>query len=193
MYERIAPAYRQLLSTPSESPPSSPPLPTTDITEFLTLLARRMGMIKRGAEPDLERAATYFVRWWRTEGGLLAATSPFPAESVADPPAGPTTIQGWGFDFEWEIGPGTSSIYTSSPSTPPESVPPLLSSPLAPSTSLSPATAEFVRGKMARCIEAFKEKQDREEEEGGNLSKTQAKKMEMEELKRRRMKKRTLN
>lgn len=36
-----------------------------------------MGMLKRRGEVDLERAAVYFVRWWREEGGLLAAKDSF--------------------------------------------------------------------------------------------------------------------
>ena len=62
-------AYLHLL------PPGTPP--TIDLEEFLmVVLARRMGMVKRGAELDRSsRAAVYFVRWWREEGGLLSAIS----------------------------------------------------------------------------------------------------------------------
>ncbi|KAF8882509.1 P-loop containing nucleoside triphosphate hydrolase protein [Gymnopilus junonius] len=59
-------------------PPGSSP--TSDLENFLTLLARRMGMIRRGAEVDLARAADYFVRWWRGEGGLSSAASSFHIE-----------------------------------------------------------------------------------------------------------------
>jgi len=55
-----------------------------------------MGMVKRGAEPDLSRAAVYFVRWWREEGGLLSA-------SLSDEQK--TKTQAWGFDFQWDLQP----------------------------------------------------------------------------------------
>ncbi|KAJ7686692.1 P-loop containing nucleoside triphosphate hydrolase protein [Mycena rosella] len=69
----ISPAYLQLL--PSGSPP------IIDVEEFLESLARRMGMVKKGAAPDVRRAAVYFVRWWREEGGLISASS---ALQIAD-------------------------------------------------------------------------------------------------------------
>jgi len=84
----ISPAYLHLLH-PGTSP-------TSDLEEFLTLLALRMGMVKRGAEPDLSRAAVYFVRWWREEGGLLSA-------SLSDEQK--TKTQAWGFDFQWDLQP----------------------------------------------------------------------------------------
>lgn len=59
-------------------------VPTNDLHEFLGLLARRLGMLQRGGVPDLPRAAGWFVRWWREQGG--AASSP---------------RSGWGLDFEW--------------------------------------------------------------------------------------------
>ena len=59
-------------------------MPTDDVHEFLGLLAHRLGMLQRGGVPDLPRAAGWFVRWWRDQGG--AASSP---------------RRGWGLDFEW--------------------------------------------------------------------------------------------
>ncbi|KAJ7512698.1 P-loop containing nucleoside triphosphate hydrolase protein [Mycena galericulata] len=93
----ISPAYLHLLPAGS--------LPTIDIEEFLESLARRMGMVRKGASPDIRRAAVYFVRWWREEGGLLSASS---ALQLADSsfqigPSGMT--HGWGFDLEWQIRP----------------------------------------------------------------------------------------
>ncbi|KAJ7185590.1 P-loop containing nucleoside triphosphate hydrolase protein [Mycena filopes] len=93
----VSPAYLNLLPSGAE--------PTIDIEEFLEALARRMGMVKKGASPDIRRSAVYFVRWWREEGGLISAAS---ARQVADPlpfPAGasPAITHGWGFDIEWQI------------------------------------------------------------------------------------------
>jgi len=78
-------------------PPSTPP--TADIEVFLELLARRLGMVKRGNIADLQRAAVWFVHWWREDGGAVYAST-----------LEPTSIQrpqraGWGFDLEWDVSP----------------------------------------------------------------------------------------
>lgn len=70
------PAYLALL------PPGTPP--TGNVYEFLELLARRLGMLRRGGVPDLPRAAGWFVRWWREQGATASTRS-----------------TGWGLDFEW--------------------------------------------------------------------------------------------
>ena len=41
-------------------------------------------MLQRGGVPDLPRAASWFVRWWRDRGGAAS-----------------TRRTGWGLDFEW--------------------------------------------------------------------------------------------
>jgi len=41
-------------------------------------------MLQRGGVPDLPRAASWFVRWWRDQGGAAS-----------------TRRTGWGLDFEW--------------------------------------------------------------------------------------------
>ncbi|KAI0252511.1 P-loop containing nucleoside triphosphate hydrolase protein [Lactifluus subvellereus] len=74
--DSTVPAYLALL------PPGTPP--TGDVHEFLGLLARRLGMLRRGGVPDLPRAAGWFVRWWREQGGAAS-----------------TRRTGWGLDFEW--------------------------------------------------------------------------------------------
>jgi len=174
-----APAYLSLLPAGSS--------PTNDLAEFLDLLARRMGMIKRGAEVDLARAAVYFVRWWREEGGLLSAsTSPalpdMPAFSSATAPAHglegepepeisrtmdfPQT-QAWGFDFQWDFQAG--DIVT------------------AAGAVRNPAV--IIQEKMEHCIEEHITTTDREEVEENNLSPTQVKKKAvMEEKEKRRLK-----
>jgi mitochondrial GTPase 1 len=70
------PAYLTLL------PPGTPP--TDDVHEFLGLLARRLGMVQRGGVPNSTRAASWFVRWWRDQGGAVSTRS-----------------TGWGLDLEW--------------------------------------------------------------------------------------------
>ncbi|KAF8461651.1 P-loop containing nucleoside triphosphate hydrolase protein [Russula ochroleuca] len=70
------PSYLTLLSTGT--------MPTDDVHEFLGLLARRLGMLQRGGVPDFPRAASWFVRWWRDQGGAASSRR-----------------RGWGLDFEW--------------------------------------------------------------------------------------------
>lgn len=88
-----APAYLQLL------PPGA--RPTADLAQFLALVAERHGMIKRGNEVDLHRAAVKFVQWWRGDGGLMSAS--VPNRLLIAGPDMPVQRRGWGFDFEWSI------------------------------------------------------------------------------------------
>ena len=145
-----APAYLHLL------PPGTPP--TSDLEEFLTLLARRMGMVKRGAELDLSRAAVYFVKWWREEGGLLSASSSTSNMGISDEQE-PRT-QAWGFDFQWDLQPQNAA------------------------SALDPNI--FIQARMEQCIEDFVTATDREEIEENNISQTQMKKRTMQEEKERR-------
>jgi hypothetical protein len=59
-------------------------------------------MLKRGGGRDMTRAAVWFVKWWREEGGLVSATAPDASDLVVDD----QQRRGWGFDFEWTVGPG---------------------------------------------------------------------------------------
>lgn len=166
----IAPAYLHLL------PPGSQP--TFDLEDFLTNLAQRMGMITRGAEVDLARAAVYFVRWWREEGGLLSASSAFnigvntntnssaTSPQITTAPGQFFSTQGWGFDFQWDLQPQEVTS---------------LQGGMDPST--------LVQDKMERCIQDYVEMTDRQESEENNLSQTQVKKRQVfEEKLKRRMK-----
>jgi len=93
----IDPAYLRIFQSGAEDLVSVPP-PTNDITEFLTLLARRLNMLKRGGIPDSTRAAQWFVRWWRDEGGLISA-----ADAPAPLLPHSSSRRGWGFDLEWNL------------------------------------------------------------------------------------------
>lgn len=88
-----APAYLEILS-PGASP-------TTDYEDFLLALAQRLHMLKRGGIPDISRAAEWFVKWWREDGGLLSAMQ----APVPDSP-NPSGRRGWGFDLEWSVDQG---------------------------------------------------------------------------------------
>ncbi|KAG2008681.1 hypothetical protein CC2G_014085 [Coprinopsis cinerea AmutBmut pab1-1] len=146
----ISPAYLHLL------PPGSQP--TADLYEFLTQLGQRMGMIKKRAEVDLARAAVYFVRWWREEGGLLAAKPASQYSPSLDEPL----VEGWGFDFQWECRADELERRRQEPDA-------------------------FFEAKMEQCIDDYLDMTSREEREEKNVSPTQVKKRHMmkEKMKRR--------
>lgn len=168
----LAPAYLTLLPAGAE--------PTIDLEEFLSQLAKRMGMIKRGAELDLSRAAAYFVRWWREEGGILAASAAMQSgrshplfavnpDGTLKPDSESTSItHGWGFDIQWQMSskdfPGTIEKGLES-------------------------DRDFVVQKMEDCIEQYQMEAEKEDKDESNISATQRKKqMTMEEKARRKMK-----
>ena len=96
-FNRLDPAYLRIFRSGTDDPNFVPP-PTNDISEFLDILARRLNMLKRGGVPDYTRAAQWFVRWWRDQGGLIAA-----AEAPAPLLPHSSTRRGWGFDLEWDV------------------------------------------------------------------------------------------
>lgn len=169
-------------------------------------------MIKRGAELDLERAARYFVRWWREEGGLIAAADAGGTQANLDMMGraaadirgeGRRTeddrvaVQGWGFDFEWRMekdqeAADLTSISAASAALSVESLPPSSRSDIRAASfkSLSPVISEFVQGKMEQCIDRYLAGRDAEEKEGKDVSDTQRRKREAEGEKRRRAEKR---
>lgn len=145
----LAPAYLHLL------PPGTPP--TNDFELFLELLAQRMGMIKRGAIVDTSRAAVFFVQWWRDEGGLLAASTSLPVDAPS------ALIQGWGFDFQWNVRPQN--------------------------TLSGQESALMIQEKMEQCIDEYMETTDREEREENNVSQTNRRKQMILEEKAKRKRK----
>jgi hypothetical protein len=118
-----------------------------------------MGMVKRGAELDLSRAAVYFVRWWREEGGLLSASSSKMDLSLLSDEQKPRT-QAWGFDFQWDLHPQNAA--------------------------LGEDPSIFIQARMEQCIEEYVAATDREEMEENNISQTQVKKRTIQEEKERR-------
>ena len=180
-----APAYMSLLPEGA--------VPTNDLSVFLELLARRMGMLKRGGEVDAGRAAVYFVRWWREEGALLSATSGPKYGSRTDLEGEVEKSgkelgflgqgdfprrQAWGFDFQWELtredvvleGHKSGGIDSG-----------------GDEGAMTPDGSAFmVQQKMERCIEEYIEKTDREEVDEQNVSPTQVKKRVVLEEKEKR-------
>lgn len=187
-------------------------VPTNDLSVFLEMLARRMGMLKRGGEVDVERAAVYFVKWWREEGALLSATSGFQAGGVGASPAlksgSRTDLEGgvesagerleflgqgnfprrqaWGFDFEWELRREDVVLeghkFGGIDARGGEGG--AVNGELRMKDS-----AVVLHEKMERCIEEYIEKTDREEVEEKNVSSTQVRKrMFIEEKEKRKAK-----
>ena len=146
--ELAAPAYLKLL------PPGTPPL--LDLHEFLTLLAKRLCMLKRGGIPDSSRAAVWFIKWWREEGGLASASAPALPDYSAVPGL-ETYRRGWGFDLEWNVDAAEASHYDEA----------------------------TIQAKMGDCIDRFEEAASLEEREGGSISSTQEKKRLKEQQKAR--------
>ncbi|KAF5369096.1 hypothetical protein D9758_003074 [Tetrapyrgos nigripes] len=160
-----SPAYLSLLPDGAQ--------PTTDLENFLAQLAQRMGMVKRGAEPDVTRTASYFVKWWREEGGLLAASNSSQLDSRASglllDSASRSITQGWGFDFEWQL----SSEELENQNR----------------VKNGAVDGQLVQRKMEECIERYLVESEREENDANNISATQRKKqLTMEEKARRRQK-----
>jgi mitochondrial GTPase 1 len=99
--------------------PTSTP-PPADVYEFLDRLSVRLGMLRKGGDRDHRRAAVWFIKWWREEGGLISASSvprSVPTNmsgnaadnlqlGYSETPLDPSVIYpgraGWGFDFEWD-------------------------------------------------------------------------------------------
>ncbi|KAF7791645.1 hypothetical protein EIP86_002666 [Pleurotus ostreatoroseus] len=142
----ISPSYLSIL------PPGTSPL--VDIHEFLDVLARRLGMLKRGGVVDTHRAAQWFIKWWRSEGGILAASTPLVTAAPEDGTVLTTHRRGWGFDLEWSVDQAEIPHYDE----------------------------EAIQRKMEGCIDAFESEAAEEEEEGGKVSSTQVKKKARKEL-----------
>ncbi|THU99122.1 P-loop containing nucleoside triphosphate hydrolase protein [Dendrothele bispora CBS 962.96] len=167
----ISPAYLTLLPKGAQ--------PIIDLEDFLAQLAQRMGMVRRGAELDLTRAASYFVRWWREEGGLLAASTSSQLDETSTRLLHETNslsiTQGWGFDFQWQL---TA-----------EELKEIQRNVSGEGDGGLKAREELVQKKMEDCIESYVAESEREERDEGNISATQRKKqLTMEEKARRKLK-----
>ena len=133
-------------------PAGTPPI--VEVHEFLDVLAGRLGMLMKGGVRDTVRAAQWFIKWWRNEGGILAASTPLVTAMPADGTGLTTHRRGWGFDFEWTVEPAEIPRYNGA----------------------------IIEQKMSQCIEAFEADAEQEEKEGGGLSSTQVKKRARDEL-----------
>lgn len=139
-----APAYLDIL------PPGTPP--TTDIEVFLDALGRKLGMLGRGGIVDHNRAAVWFLGWWRNHGARIAAKSALP-DAPAEAALSQPRRHGWGFDLEWTVSQEEAAQYDEA----------------------------TVQRKMEECMENFEAESLREEQEGGGVSSTQLKKKAREE------------
>ncbi|KAI0078310.1 P-loop containing nucleoside triphosphate hydrolase protein [Panus rudis PR-1116 ss-1] len=186
----ISPAYLRIL------PPNAPP--QTDIYAFLDILARRLGMMRKGGIVDLSRAAVWFIKWWREEGCRVAASVSGLMRFSKELGSGTGETSGLDLDVgleekERELSldqnqnpnPNENEDYTHRRgwgfdlewTVPPHEIP-LLS-------SLSPSSLEFesyIQTKMEECITEYEEAMEREEREGGGVSVTQMRKRAREEV-----------
>lgn len=147
-------------------PNAAPPL---DLIEFLEALAFRLGMVRRGRELDVRRAAVWFIHWWREKGGLVNHISL--RRHGADPlePTGTAATASshgqrisWGLDFEWDWDWGKSS-------------------------ASQPVTEELIQDRMEKVIAEYLVKMEEEEHSPDNVSVTQERKRLKEEKSVRRL------
>ncbi|KAI0367654.1 P-loop containing nucleoside triphosphate hydrolase protein [Pilatotrama ljubarskyi] len=144
----VSPAYLQLL------PPETPPL--LYVHDFLELLAKRLCMLKRGGIPDTSRAAVWFIKWWREEGGLASASAPALPAYIPEMELR-SSRRGWGFDLEWTVEAAESGRYDEA----------------------------LIQAKMEECIDRFDAAAREEERDGSAVSSTQEKKLAKEMQKAR--------
>ena len=149
-------------------------------------------MLKRGGERDVERAAAWFVRWWREEGCALSANAPFLASSSS---------MATGNSGENQSVEGVADVM-SIPSSPTSFLPRTLSggafetrrggwgfdfqwelseADIAGVRASGEGTQKLVQREMERVIDTFVERVEKEEKDGGDISTTQRKKREKEE------------
>lgn len=103
-------------------------------------------MLKRGGVTDQTRAASWFIKWWRDQGGLMAASTALATSGAAGDLQ--THRRGWGFDFEWPVDQSELANYDEA----------------------------AIQKKMEGCIDAFEAEVHEEESEGGAVSITQERK-----------------
>ncbi|PVG01467.1 P-loop containing nucleoside triphosphate hydrolase protein [Serendipita vermifera] len=85
--DQTRPPYPPLLSNPTRTRPAF--AATGSIDDFLVELSERMGYLLPGGIPDKQRAAKWFVEWWRNS-------------AAAESRLGGTKEWGWSLDCQWE-------------------------------------------------------------------------------------------
>jgi len=91
------PPYPPPLRKPSKSRPPVARIESTE--EFLDELAERMGYLQPGGVRDRQRAAKWFVEWWRNAGGANLHGKAGNPNGEAD--VGGSEEWGWGLDCQW--------------------------------------------------------------------------------------------
>ncbi|KAH9847452.1 hypothetical protein C2E23DRAFT_499488 [Lenzites betulinus] len=146
-------------------------------------------MLKRGGVPDLARAAVWFIKWWREEGGLASAVNAAaPGLSVAasdelsafTPDADLLSASAPAPDAQNQNTPDMGSV--SSPQNVNQTQRRGWGFDLEWDVALSEAAAAarhdgaLVQAKMEACMARFEAAAAQEEREGGAVSATQEKK-----------------
>lgn len=187
LYYSSDPAYLSIL------PPGTPPI--TDTYEFLDSLAKRLSMLKRGGGRDVERAAVWFIRWWREEGCALSASAPFLAsdQDVSDseentfshaavpPRISPSESSSSSFSTRLHgNGPGVSSqVQRGGWGFDFQwELQPMELDALRPGGHESTSAGSLVQRKMEEVVDKYVEMAEAETQEGGDVSATQVKKQE---------------
>ena len=141
-------------------------------------------MLKRGGERDVERAAVWFVKWWREEGCAKTGGEGEWVDRIGsgdgdgDGIEGEVLKGGWGFDFEWEV-----------PKAEVDNLSAIQRSASEPQTQEGgDVQSIFMQRAMERVIDDYMLKVEEEKRIEGGISKTQVKKREKEEQAKKREK-----
>ena len=178
----IPPPYPPLLRRPSKS--RQPLRLTESIDTFLDELAERMGYLLSGGVRDRQRAARWFVEWWRDSGGAALEGDETSIDGGIG--VGGSEEWGWGLDCQWaDRHENPSDVHLEQ--RPPSSavgVMPTLVSPeksMTPTRRDEPSTLESRFDLViSRYLSAIRDLE-------GEMSETQMKKQEKEERQRRRI------
>ncbi|KAF8326819.1 P-loop containing nucleoside triphosphate hydrolase protein [Cantharellus anzutake] len=99
------PAYNSLMH-PTSSPHIILPdqgLQGVDTHAILERLANRLKAVQKGGFPDIDRAASYLVRWWRAGNHHRSSDTRSSLYYPSNPPTPtPNLVRSWGFDFDFE-------------------------------------------------------------------------------------------
>ena len=144
-------------------------------------------MLKRGGERDVDRAAVWFVKWWREVGCTTTGAEGVwvSKDTVNNDVAGQVLRGGWGFDFEWEIAKEEVEELTLQST---ESIQASQAMHESAFTSTTRPEQVLIQHAMEKVVDNFLEQIAEEQRLEATVSKTQTKKREKEEQRKKREK-----
>jgi hypothetical protein len=177
------PPYPPPLRKPSKS---RPPLALTESTEgFLDELAERMGYLQPGGVRDRQRAAKWFVEWWRNAGG--ASSDKEAGNLNVEVEIGGSEEWGWGLDCQWaDRDEQHPSPHSEEPSSKFLTIDPTISSSDVASLPGHHSKPSTLDSKFDQVVSQY---MNTSREVDGEVSETQLKKREKGERMQRRMEK----